>query len=115
MYLIDANSINTTTHKKARAIMFDNSSDLPVMRVYENTVIPGLFDMPTGEYTVNYSPDIVIPLLDTVTGQPTGEELPINNLIAIMYSVYAFGRNYQPPPIEQPGQPEGEVSANPQA
>ena len=102
MNLIGTEAVNATAYKKARAIMFDNSGALPVMRIYENTVVPGLVDTPSGEYTVNYAPDIAISLLNPVTGQPTGETLPIDALMVIMYSVYAFGRTYQPPPVEQP-------------
>lgn len=49
--------------------------------------------------------DIAIPLLNPMNGQPTGDEMPIDNLMAIMYSVYAFARTYQPPVIEE--QPNG--------
>ena len=105
MNLIGIEEINTTAYKKARAIMFDNSDALPVMRIYENTVIPGLVNTPSGEYTVNYAPDITIPLLNPITGQPTGDALPVDNLMAIMYSVYAFSRTYQLPVIEPPEQP----------
>ena len=105
MNLIGTEEVTAIAYKKARAIMFDNSGTLPVMRIYENTVVPGLVDTPSGEYSIDYSPDIVIPLLNPMTGELTGDTLPIDTLMAIMYSVYAFGRTYQPPAIEPPEQP----------
>lgn len=55
-----------------------------------------VIETPSGEYTVSYSPDIVIPLLNPLTGQATGNSLPIANLLAIMYSVCEFARAYIP-------------------
>lgn len=97
MNLIGTENINATAYKKARAIMFDNSGEVPVMRIYENTVVPGLVDTPSGEYTVNYAPDITIPMLNPMTGQSTGDALPIDALMAIMYSLYAYARTSKPP------------------
>ena len=105
MNLIGTEEVSAIAYKKARAIMFDNSNELPVMRIYENTVVLGLVDTPSGEYTVSYDQSISIPLLNPMTGQPTGEALPIDNLMTIMYSVYAFGRTYQSPVVESPEQP----------
>ncbi len=105
MNSIGTEEVNATAYKKARAIMFDNSDVLPVLRIFENTVVPGLVDTPSGEYTVNYDQSIAIPLLNPMTGQPTGDTLPIDALMTIMYSVYAFGRTYQPPVVEPPEHP----------
>ena len=101
MNLIGTETVSATAYKKSRAIMFDNSNALPVMRIYENTVVPGLVDTPSGEYTVSYDQNITIPLLNPMTGESTGDTLPIDGLMAIMYSVYAFARTYQPPVIEE--------------
>ena len=104
MNLIGTEEVNATAYKKARAIMFDNSGDLPVMRIYENTVVPGLVDTPSGEYTVNYAPEIVIPLADEVlvllANTQTAKALSIDGLMGILLEVYRFGRTYQPPVIE---------------
>ena len=100
MNLIGTEEVNATAYKKARALMFDNSNELPVMRIYENTVVPGLVDTPSGEYAVSYDQNIEIPLLNPMTGQLTGDTMPIDSLMAIMYSVYAYARTYQPPVVE---------------
>lgn len=85
--------------------MFNNTGAVPEMQVYEDTVIPlggTALTQRTGQYTVAYQPDINILLVDPLTGELTGESLPIANLMAIMYSVYVFLRAYQPPVIDQP-------------
>lgn len=108
MNLIGTEEVNATAYKKARAIMFDNSGALPVMWIYENTVIPGLVDMPSGEYSVPYSLDIEIPLPDEVLilleNIQTVKSLHINGLMGILFAVYGFGRTYQPPVAERPEQ-----------
>ena len=105
MNLIDQQDVNATSYKKAAVILFDNTNTVPVMRVFEDTVIPNVMSQRTGEYTIAYRPDISIPLINPLTGELTGDTLPIDNLMAIMYSVYAFARTYQPPTIEPPEQP----------
>lgn len=105
MNLIGQQDVSTTSYKKEAVIMFDNTDTVPVMRVFEDTVIPNVMSQRTGEYTVPYHPDIIIPLINPETGELTGESLPIDNLMAIVYSVYAFSRTYQPPVIEE--QPNG--------
>ena len=99
MNLIDQQDVNATSYKKAAIILFNNTGAVPVMQVYEDTVIPlvdTVLTQRTGQYTVPYHPDISIPLINPLTGELTGESLPIDNLMAIMYSVYAFARTYQP-------------------
>ena len=108
MNLIGQQDVNATSYKKASVIMFNNSGSLPEMQVFEDIAIPlgdTVLTQRTGQYTVPYHPDISIPLINPLTGELTGESLPIDNLMAIMYSVYAFSRTYQPPVIEQPEQP----------
>ena len=105
MNLIGQQDVNATSYKKAAVIMFNNTGAVPEMVVYEDTVLPDVMSQRTGQYTVSYKPDISIPLINPLTGELTGESLPIDNLMAIMYSVYAFSRTYQPPVIEQPEQP----------
>ena len=108
MNLIDQHDVNATSYKKAAVIMFNNTGAVPEMQVYEDTVMPlgdAVLTQRTGQYTVPYHPDISIPLINPMTGELTGESLPIDNLMAIMYSVYTFSRTYQPPVIEQPEQP----------
>ncbi len=102
---IDQHDVSTTSYKKASVILFDNTGTTPEMHVFEDTVIPDVMSQRTGQYTVPYHPDINIPLVNPETGELTGEALPIDNLMAIMYSVYAFARTYQPPVIEE--QPDG--------
>ena len=102
---IDKQDVNAASYKKAAVIMFNNTGAVPEMQVFEDTVIPNVMSQRTGQYTVPYHPDISIPLVNPTTGELTGEELPIDNLMAIMYSVYAFARTYQPPVIEE--QPNG--------
>ena len=108
MNLIGQQDVNATSHKRAAVIIFNNTGNIPEMQVYEDTVIPledTVLTQRTGQYTVPYHPDISIPLINPLTGELTGESLPIDNLMAIMYSVYAFARTYQPPvidPLEQP-------------
>ena len=108
MNLIDQQDVNATAYKKAAVIVFNNSGAVPEMQVYEDTVIPvgdAVLTQRTGQYTVPYHPDISIPLINPITGELTGESLPIDNLMAIMYSVYSFARTYQPTVIEPPEQP----------
>ena len=103
--LIGKQDVNATSYKKAAVIMFNNTGAAPEMQVFEDTVIPDVMTQRTGQYTVPYHPDISVPLFNPLTGELTGDTLPIDNLMAIMYSVYAFARTYQPPVIEQPEQP----------
>ena len=108
MNLIDPKDVTAASYKKAAVIMFNNTGTTPEMQVYEDTVIPledAVLTRRTGQYTVAYHPDISIPLINPMTGELTGDTLPIDNLMAIMYSVYAFARTYQPPVIEPPEQP----------
>ena len=108
MNLIGQQDVNATSHKRAAVIIFNNTGDIPEMQVYEDTVIPlddTVLTQRTGQYPVPYHPDISIPLINPLTGELTGDTLPIDNLMAIMYSVYAFARPYQPAAIEQPEQP----------
>ena len=108
MNLVGQQDVNATSYKKAAVIMFDNTGAVPEMQVYEDTVIPledAVLTQRTGQYTVAYRPDISIPLINPMTGELTGDSLPIDSLMAIMYSVYTFSRTYQPPVIEQPEQP----------
>ena len=105
MNLVGQEGVNATTYKKAAVILFNNTGAAPEMQVFEDTVIPDVMTQRTGQYTVPYHPDISIPLFNPLTGELTGDTLPIDNLMAIMYSVYAFSRTYQPPVIEQPEQP----------
>ena len=108
MNLISQEDVNATSYKKAAVIIFNNTGDIPEMQVYEDTVIPledTVLTQRTGQYTVSYHPDINIPIINPLTGELTGDVLPIDNLMAIMYSVYAYARTYQPPVIEQPEQP----------
>ena len=105
MNLISPKDVNATSYKKAAVIMFNNTGAVPEMLVFEDTVIPDVMTQRTGQYTVPYHPDVSIPLINPETGESTGESLPIDNLMAIMYSVYAFARTYQPPVIEE--QPNG--------
>lgn len=101
MNLINQQDVNTTSYKKAAVIMFNNAGAVPEMQVYEDTVIPDVMSQRTGQYTVPYHPDINIPLINPLTGELTGDTMPIDSLMAIMYSVYAFARTYQPPVIEE--------------
>ena len=99
MDLIGQEDVNATSYKKAAVIMFNNSGAVPEMQVYEDTVIPlgdAVLTQRTGQYTVPYHPDISIPLINPMTGELTGDSLPIDSLMAIMYSLYAFARTYQP-------------------
>lgn len=105
MSLIDQQDVNATSYKKAAVIIFNNTGAVPEMQVYEDTVIPDVMSQRTGQYTVPYHPDINIPLINPLTGELTGDTIPIDNLMAIMYSVYAFARTYQPPVIEE--RPDG--------
>ena len=108
MNLVGQEDVTATSYKKAAVIMFNNSGAVPEMQVYEDTVIPvgdAVLTQRTGQYTVPYHPDISIPLINPMTGELTGESLPVDNLMAIMYSVYAFARTYQPPVIEPSEQP----------
>ena len=105
MNLVGQEDVNATAYKRAAVILFNNTSATPEMQVFEDTVIPDVMSQRTGQYTVPYHPDISIPLINPLTGELTGDTLPIDNLMAIMYSVYAFARTYQPPVIEQPEQP----------
>ena len=105
MNLIDQQDVNATSYKKAAAIVFNNTGAIPEVQVYEDTVIPledTVLTQRTGQYTVPYHPDISIPLINPLTGELTGETIPIDNLMAIMYSIYAFARTYQPPVIAPP-------------
>ena len=105
MNLIDQQDVNAASHKRAAVIIFNNTGDIPEMQVYEDTVIPledTVLTQRTGQYTVPYHPDTSIPLINSLTGELTGEALPIDNLMAIMYSIYAFARTYQPPVIAPP-------------
>lgn len=104
MNLIDQQDVNATSYKRAAAILFNNTGAVPEMQVFEDTVIPNVMTQRTGQYTVPYHPDISIPLINPLTGESTGDTLPIDNLMAIMYSLYAFARTYQPPVIEPPEQ-----------
>ena len=101
MNLINQQDVNNTSYKKAAVIMFNNAGTTPEMQVFEDTVIPDVMTQRTGQYTVPYHPDINIPLINPLTGELTGDTMPIDNLMAIMYSVYAFARTYQPPVIEE--------------
>ncbi len=108
MNLIGQQDVNAASYKKAAVIIFNNTGDIPEMQVYEDTVIPledTVLAQRTGQYTVPYHPDISIPLINPLTGELTGEAIPIDNLMAIMYSIYAFARTYQLPVIEPPEQP----------
>ncbi len=108
MYSINPQDVNTTSYKKAAVIMFNNTGAIPELQVYEDTVIPlgdTVLTQRTGQYAVPYQPDIIIPLINPLTGELTGDTMPIDNLMAIMYSVYAFSRTYQLPVIEPPEQP----------
>ena len=105
MNLIDQQDVNATSYKKAAVIMFNNTGSVPEVHVYEDTVIPLgdiVLTQRTGQYTVPYHPDISIPLINPLTGELTGDTLPIDNLMAFMYSIYAFARTYQPPVIAPP-------------
>ena len=101
MSLVGQQDVNATSYKKAAVIMFNNTGAVPEMQVHEDTVIPNVMSQRTGQYTVAYRPDISIPLVNPTTGELTGDELPIDNLMTILYSVYAFARTYQPPVIEE--------------
>ena len=108
MELIGQEDVNATSYKKAAVILFNNTGAVPELNVYEDTVIPlgdTVLAQRTGQYTVPYHPDISIPLINPLTGELTGEALPIDNLMVIMYSVYVFARTYQMPVIEE--QPNG--------
>lgn len=99
MNLVGQEDVNATSYKKAAVIMFNNTGAVPEMQVYEDTVIPlgdAVLTQRTGQYTVPYHPDISIPLINPMTGELTGDSLPIDSLMAIMYSLYAFARTYQP-------------------
>ena len=105
MNLVSQQDVNATSYKKAAVIMFNNTGDIPEMQVFEDTVIPvgdRVITQRTGQYTVPYHPDISIPLINPLTGELTGEALPIDNLMAVMYSIYVFARTYQPPVIAPP-------------
>ena len=105
MSLVGQEDVNATSYKKAAVIMFNNTGAVPEMQVFEDTVIPNVISQRTGQYTVPYHPDISIPIINPLTGELTGDTMPIDNLMAILYSVYAFSRTYQPPVIEE--QPDG--------
>ena len=105
MNLVGQEDVNATSYKRAAVILFNNTGAVPEMQVYEDTVIPNVMSQRTGQYTVPYHPDISIPLINPLTGELTGDTLPIDNLMAIMYSVYAFARTYQPPVIDLLEQP----------
>ena len=96
MDLIGQQDVNATSYKKAAVIVFNNTGATPEMQVFEDTVIPNVMSQRTGQYTVPYHPDISIPLINPMTGELTGDSLPIDSLMAIMYSLYAFARTYQP-------------------
>ena len=99
MNLVDQQDVNATSYKKAAVIVFNNTGSVPEMQVHEDTVIPlgdAVLTQRTGQYTVPYHPDIEIPLINPMTGELTGDSLPIDNLMAIMYSLYAFSRTYHP-------------------
>ena len=99
MNLVGQQDVNATSYTRAAVIMFNNSGAVPEMQVYEDTVIPlgdAVLTQRTGQYTVPYHPDISIPLINPMTGELTGDSLPIDSLMAIMYSLYAFARTYQP-------------------
>ena len=103
MNLVGQQDVNATSYKKAAVIMFNNSGAVPEMQVYEDTVIPlgdTVLTQRTGQYTVPYHPDIEIPLVNPMTGELTGDSLPIDNLMAIMYSLYVFSRTHHPVPTE---------------
>ncbi len=103
MKLIGEQDVNATSYKTAGVIMFNNTGVVPEMVVYEDTVIPlgdTVITQRTGQYTVPYHPDISIPLINPLTSELTGETLPIDSLMAILYSVYAFARMYQSPVTE---------------
>ena len=104
MNLVGQEDVNTTSYKKAAVILFNNTGAAPEMQVFEDTVIPlgdTVLTQRTGQYTVSYHPDISIPLINQLTGELTGDTMPIDNLMAILNSVYAFARTYQPPVIEE--------------
>lgn len=105
MSLVGQEDVNATSYKKAAVIVFNNTGAVPEMQVYEDSVIPNVMSQRTGQYTVPYHPDINIPLINPLTGELTGDTMPIDNLMAILYSVYAFSRTYQPTVIEPPEQP----------
>ena len=99
MNLVGQQDVNATSYKKAAVITFNNTGAVPEMQVFEDTVIPlgdTVLAQRTGQYTVPYHPDISIPLINPMTGELTGDSLPIDSLMAIMYSLYAFARTYQP-------------------
>ena len=103
MKLIGEQDVNATSYKKAAVIMFNSTGVIPEMVAYEDTVIPlgdTVLTQRTGQYTVTYHPDISIPLINPLTGELTGDTLPIDNLMAIMYSIYVFSRTYQPDTAE---------------
>ena len=74
---IDQQDVNATSYKKAAVIMLNNTGAVPEMQVYEDTVIHDVITQRAGQYTVPYHPDISIPLINPLTGELTGDTLPI--------------------------------------
>jgi hypothetical protein len=98
-------AVEVKTYRRAAYIGFYiPQNSVPYMQILEETAlvesIEGISVNPDTKTTViPYSPDLVIPLVNPLTGEKLNESITADEIMAIMYSL--FVHSYQPPVIEE--------------
>lgn len=80
----------------------------PTVVFHEERVLEGptgvLSRWPEGQCVLEHDPNLVIPLLNPLTGEPTGQSLGMNELYAIVYSVYLHAATARDEASEEPAE-----------
>ena len=98
-------AVEVKTYRRSDYIGFYiPENGLPYMQISAVTAlvnpIEGISVNPdTQTITVPYSPDLVIPLVNPLTGEELNRSITADEIMAIMYSL--FVHSYQPPVIEE--------------
>lgn len=99
MNIVDPKTIelgSVDTHKKASSIAFYNPANQPpYLNIVELTVDSNgtpIAAVEQSNYLVHYWEMMAFPLLNPVTGEPLGKDMAVDELMAIMYSLYVHVR-----------------------
>lgn len=90
-----------------RIEIINKASHLPPKVVFhEERVIEGetgvMTRFPEGQCVLEHDPALAIPLLDPATGEATGETLSMNELYAMVYSVYMHAATARDAEAQEP-------------
>jgi hypothetical protein len=92
-------AVEVKTYRRAAYIGFYTPKDAePYMQILEETAliepIEGISVNPDTKTTViPYSPDLVIPLVNPLTGEELNRSITADEIMAIMYSLFIYSRS----------------------